>query len=334
MPKVSIIMPVYNAERYLREAIESVLKQTYTDFELLLVNDRSTDHSKEICEEYAKKDERIVLLENDSQCHGPGPTRNIGLDHASGDYLYFMDSDDWIEKLLLEYAVARMEGSNADIVQFGAVFEMPNGKQCNQNHWTGQDELTKESIKQNFSCYWENKNSYLWMHLFRYQTVEHVRFENIMCNEDSCYVMDALSKTEKIALIEQTFYHYRIIAGSTCHRWIPDIIDCLVVQWNHSKNFLDSFGGKLNSLEYAVAAYYEYIWALYQLCRSHCTLTYKEKTKEVEKLRNKMGFEAYRSIYPLNMQHGLEKLKYALVKYRLEGLLLLFGPLFLRMKGA
>ena len=84
MPRVSIIIPVYNAEKYLGEAIESVLKQTYPDFELLLINDASTDRSKEICMEYAKKDDRIVLLENDSELHGPGPTRNIGLDHATG----------------------------------------------------------------------------------------------------------------------------------------------------------------------------------------------------------------------------------------------------------
>ena len=66
MSKVSVIMPVYNAEKYLSKAIESVLKQTYPDFELLLINDRSTDNSKQICAEYAKRDCRIVLLENDS----------------------------------------------------------------------------------------------------------------------------------------------------------------------------------------------------------------------------------------------------------------------------
>ena len=94
MSKVSIIMPVYNAERYLREAIESVLRQTYTDFELLLINDRSTDNSGAICREYGEKDARIILLENETETHGPGPTRNIGLDHASGEYIYFMDADD------------------------------------------------------------------------------------------------------------------------------------------------------------------------------------------------------------------------------------------------
>ena len=93
MSKVSIIMPVYNAERYLREAIESVLRQTYTNFELILINDRSSDNSGAICREYGEKDARIVLLENDTEMHGPGPTRNIGLEHAAGEYIYFMDAD-------------------------------------------------------------------------------------------------------------------------------------------------------------------------------------------------------------------------------------------------
>ena len=85
MAKVSIIMPVYNVEKYVSDAIDSVLKQIYNDFELLLINDGSTDSSWELCKEYGKKDDRIVLLENNSENHGPGSTRNIGLDHATGE---------------------------------------------------------------------------------------------------------------------------------------------------------------------------------------------------------------------------------------------------------
>ena len=97
MKTVSVIMPVYNTEKYLSEAIESVLNQTYSDFELLLINDRSTDNSKQICIDYSKKDNRIRFFDNNTGEHGPGPTRNIGLDNAKGEYVYFMDSDDWIE---------------------------------------------------------------------------------------------------------------------------------------------------------------------------------------------------------------------------------------------
>ena len=107
MSKVSVILPVYNAEKYLNEAIESILKQTYTDFELLLINDQSTDNSKAICEEYSKKDNRIILLENNSEIHGPGPTRNIGLDNVTGEFIYFMDADDWIDECLLKCGIHR-----------------------------------------------------------------------------------------------------------------------------------------------------------------------------------------------------------------------------------
>ena len=139
-------MPVYNAEKYLGEAIASVLRQTYADFELLLVNDRSTDRSKEICMEYAKKDDRIVLLENDSELHGPGPTRNIGLDHATGEFIYFMDADDWIEDRLLECAVHRMQETGADMVQFGAFYEQMDGRH-QQYFWSGKNLLTKTATK-------------------------------------------------------------------------------------------------------------------------------------------------------------------------------------------
>ena len=123
MSKVSVIMPIYNAEKYLSEAIESVLNQTYANFELLLINDASTDRSKEICNEYSKKDSRIVMLENSSENHGPGPTRNIGLDYATGEYIYFMDADDWVENELLELAVKRIEKDGSDMVAFGSINE-------------------------------------------------------------------------------------------------------------------------------------------------------------------------------------------------------------------
>ena len=324
-------MPVYNAERYLREAIESVLKQTYTDFELLLVNDRSTDHSKEICEEYAKKDERIVLLENDSQCHGPGPTRNIGLDHASGDYLYFMDSDDWIEDRLLECAVHRMQETGADIVQFGVVYEWPDGSNSEQLRWKGKELLTRDEIKDDIINFWRSKCDSLWIHLFRRGPIETIRFENAINGEDISYVMDAMCYAEKIAYLADNFYHYRYVEGSTSHRWIEDTIPCRATIWAHQKKFLDSLSDDLNPLAYAQAAYDNYIWAIYQLSLSYCTLSYGEKQRELRCLEQKIGFNAYRGVYPLSMQHGLEKVKYALVKYRREDLLLLLGPLFLRI---
>ena len=330
-PLVSIIMPVYNAERYLSEAIESVLRQTYLDFELLLINDRSTDRSKEICVEYSKKDDRIVLLENDMDSHGPGPTRNIGLDHATGAYLYFMDADDWIEERLLECAVHRMRETNADIVQFGAIYELGNNS-CSQPYGgTRNDTLTKDEIRKDFLEFWKEIRTALWLCLFRRETVKSIRFEDIMCGEDASYFMDALCNTEKIAYLGKVFYHYRYVEGSTSHRWDPNIIEYLITIWKHRKNYFDSFQGEIDKLAYAETAYDSYLWAIYYLCSKACPLSYREKKRQLARMKEEIDFEKYRLMCSLRRQHKLEKVKYMLVKLHMERILVLFGPLFLRM---
>ena len=331
MSKVSIIMPVYNAEKYLAEAIESVLNQTYENFELLLIDDMSADSSKKVCMEYSKKDKRIAILENNSERHGPGPTRNIGLDYATGEYIYFMDADDWADEELLQCAVNRMQETNADIVQFGAIYERYDENSSEQYFWSGKDLLTKDEIKKDFSYYWkENRNS-LWMHLFRREIVKTIRFENIIIGEDISYIMDALCNAEKIAYIAKALYHYRYVEGSTSHRWIKNTIECRVIIWNHQLNFLKSFQEDMDKLAYAEVAYDNYIWAIYQLSSNLCTLSYRDKKRKLLEIEEKMEFDTYREMYPLELQHGIQKLKYMLVKYRLEWILLLLGPIFLKI---
>lgn len=331
MSKVSVIIPVYNAEKYLSEAIESILNQTYTDFELLLIDDMSADNSKEICKTYCEKDNRIILFENNSESHGPGPTRNIGLEHASGEYIYFMDADDWADESLLQCAIDRMRESNADIVQFGVIYEHSDRKNPEQYFWRGKDSLTKDEIKKNFSAYWkENRNS-LWMHLFRREKVKSIRFEEIIIGEDISYIMDALCNAEKIAYIAKALYHYRYVEGSTSHRWVKNTIECREVIWNHQIKFLKSFQEDCDEMAYAEVAYDNYIWAIYQLSSNLCTLSYQDKKRELLHLKEKMEFAEYRNMYPIGLQHGLQKVKYMLVKYRLEGIILFLGPAFLRI---
>lgn len=331
MSKVSIIMPVYNAEKYLSEAIESVLKQTYTEFELLLINDRSTDNSNDICQRYSKIDTRIICLENNSEEHGPGPTRNVGLDYVTGEYIYFMDADDWIDDCLLQCAVNRMQETNADIVQFGAIYEWENLNHSQPYGEIRKGVLTKEEIKKDFLTFWKMVMSSLWICLFRRETVKTIRFENIMYGEDSSYIMDALCNTVKIAYIEKALYHYRYVEASTSRRWRNNTIDCFIMNWNHQRNYLDSFQGEIDKLAYAEVAYGNIIWAIYHLSNTLCPMSYWEKRRELARLEKEMGFDKYRQIYPLELKHGVEKLKYMLIKYHLERIMLLFGPLFLRI---
>ena len=120
-PAVSIIVPVYNAERTVGRCIESILNQEYTDFELLLVNDGSTDASGFLCDSYAAKDARIRVIHKKNG--GVSAARNTALDLAQGPYLQFLDSDDWMKRRTLETLVAAQARYQADVVICGNVYE-------------------------------------------------------------------------------------------------------------------------------------------------------------------------------------------------------------------
>ena len=113
-PMVSIIVPIYNAEQYLRRCVDSILNQEYTDYELLLVNDGSTDASGDICEEYGDQDPRVIVIQKENT--GVSDSRNRALDRARGKYLQFLDSDDWITPDATKLLVRSAEQSGCDMV--------------------------------------------------------------------------------------------------------------------------------------------------------------------------------------------------------------------------
>lgn len=331
MSKVSIIMPVFNAEKYLNDAIESVLNQTYTDFELLLIDDMSTDNSKAISEEYSKKDNRIIVFENNTENHGPGPTRNIGLDNATGEFIYFMDADDWIDKNLLKDCIDRMKETDADIVQLGIVCEQGDGKKPIEYYHKENNLITRSTIEKDFVYFWKENRFSLTLNLLRRERVKSIRFENMISGEDISYVLDAFCNAEKIAYISKALYHYRYVEGSTSRRWNKETIEQRAVIWEHQKQYLKSIDKNLDYSAYAEVAYDNYIWAIYQLSSKLCPLSYKDKKRELNALREKMEFNKYRPIYPLKQRSGIDRVKYFLVKHYLENILLLLSPAFLRI---
>ena len=110
-PKISIIVPIYKTEQYLQRCIDSILAQTFTNFELLLIEDGSPDNSGKICDKYALKDSRIKVYHKENG--GVSSARNLGLDHATGEWITFCDSDDWVNKDWLELFILN---SNTDMV--------------------------------------------------------------------------------------------------------------------------------------------------------------------------------------------------------------------------
>ena len=125
--KISVIMPVYNVEAYVAKAIESMLAQTLTDFEFLIVDDGTKDKSGIICDEYAKKDSRIHVIHKENG--GAPSARNTAIDIAKGKYMYFMDSDDWAEPTMLEDMYALAEKNAAQLVVCGFYIDTYYGTQ-------------------------------------------------------------------------------------------------------------------------------------------------------------------------------------------------------------
>ena len=118
MCKISIIIPIYNSEKYLTHCLDSILKQTYQDFEVILVNDGSTDNSAKICDNYTITDARFKVIHKQNQ--GVSIARNTGISYAKGEYISFIDSDDWIENDYLKNMI-NVADSSSDIIISGAI---------------------------------------------------------------------------------------------------------------------------------------------------------------------------------------------------------------------
>ena len=133
MPELSVVIPVYNSEKYLTKALDSVINQTFKDFEVLCVNDKSTDNSLKILEEFAKNDNRIKVINNEKNI-GAALSRNVGIDNAKGEYIYFLDADDYIDEKYLECMIDKIEQEKCDIILNLAVINETNGNSTAYNH--------------------------------------------------------------------------------------------------------------------------------------------------------------------------------------------------------
>lgn len=166
--KVSIIVPVYNVEQYLRQCLDSVVAQTYTDREIIIVNDGSTDSSLEICKEYVAKYPEIILLEQENA--GAAASRQAGLEIASGDYIGFVDSDDWLEPNMYEKMMAAAENTGAEIV-FCNVYRNESKKEAPylEDGFYDRERMEKEIFSRLLASFDKDKqeNSIRWCNWLR-----------------------------------------------------------------------------------------------------------------------------------------------------------------------
>ena len=329
MPKVSVIMPVHNSEQFLSEAISSVLEQSFTDFEFIIVDDASTDSSVAICKQFAENDDRIIILKNDTDVHCPGAPRNVGLDHARGDYIFFMDSDDWIDPEMIECAVEGIERDDADFVGFGFILEYFYPERStiiyDVDHY---GVITKQYIEDNIFEFWGNRGLTVWQHMFRKTAVNDIRFEPVSTGEDASFVMDAFLNANRFSYINDVHYHYRIIKGSIYHKWNEKIFEGLAIQFKHETDFLNSLSRKPSDIEYGMMVYKSYIGSLYELCLPWCPLTLKQKKEKLEFIKDYINVKENRKKFrrkkaeKFNSAELQSEIMYILIKARMEMLLI------------
>ena len=326
-PLVSVIMPVYNCERFLTEAIESVISQSYQNWELLIVDDGSKDKSVSITESYVEKDSRIRLYKNESGEHGPGIARNYGMEHISGKYTYFIDSDDWIEKDLLQDTVTLAEKMDADIVPFGFVIE-DNGKQikkplkpCGNFEFRDFKSIANEIVRGTWSeCH----------ELIRSDLLQNVRHNKYKTCEDICFQMDLLCNVKKVCGIDKEYYHYRGVKGSISHtdKWDDEFLATAIAVWGKERKFFEYCGLTEDSQIMKNAAIERYTGCLYWLCKGKCPLSLSEKYKQIKYIGNKMKIRNFKSKFDCTCYSGMKKIVKIFVKYNLEIVMILMGSLY------
>lgn len=211
-PKISVIVPVYKVEKYLKRCVDSILNQTYKNFELLLVDDGSPDSCGKICDDYSKIDDRVKVIHKKNG--GLSSARNAGIKASSGDYLNFVDSDDWLELDCLEYLLKLLLKTDAD-------FAMAENIRNNDEVLKTKKETVKEKVlsqKDFLSLFFKintQKNvQYAWAKLYKKNLFDNIKYPEGLTDEDVPATFTLILASEKIAYSNKIVYHYFINPNS------------------------------------------------------------------------------------------------------------------------
>ncbi len=252
MEKISVIVPIYNSEKFLDKCINSIVNQTYKNIEVILIDDGSKDESKKICKKYVKKDARVRLIECSNS--GVSHARNIGLENSSGDYLFFVDSDDWINLDTLERMILVAKKSNVDVVKCNYYNNyIDNKEQVNELNITNCEEnlsiLDSKKIKELFA------NTYIlnvvWGELISRKTLKNCRFEDrLIYGEDLLFNFQVLKNTDRVLLMKDSYYHYLINQAGTNQNYDYNVLIKKIENLNYVYNKIIDFYDEKEKISY------------------------------------------------------------------------------------
>lgn len=292
-PFISVVMPVYNVEKHLKKAVDSVLKQTYTDFEIILVDDCSPDGCPQLCEELAASDERIMTVHHNEN-KGLSMARNTGMTYASGKYIWFMDSDDFVEDSLFAMVFDSVKENPAELILFGLTEDYYDEKDrlhhseviCPKREiYENKEELRRKVIeleKQTLYGYAWNK-----MYDLDYLNKIGLQFEKITLIEDILFNVNFCMHIRKMNVLPFCGYHYnKRMDNSLTSKFVSDYyklhrkrIDLIYKQyqkWGMCESSVKSVLGAL---------YVRYIFsAIQRNCDKRAEMSHKGRRKWVRTL--------------------------------------------------
>lgn len=200
---ISVIVPIYNVEKYLTKCIESIINQTYENLEIILVDDGSPDNCPIICDEYAKRDSRVKVIHKKNG--GLSDARNTGLDIATGEYIMFIDSDDFVEIDMMESMMNNMIDNNVDLVVCNIKYIYDNSEKVKYNQknkvldkYEAMQEYIKDGIVQ----------AVAWNKLYKRNLINDMRYKVGKINEDEFFTYKIVDRTNKIYYNSKPFYNY------------------------------------------------------------------------------------------------------------------------------
>ena len=273
---ISIVVPVYNVEKYLKKCIDSIINQTYENLEIILVDDGSTDNSKKICDEYILKDNRIKVIHKENG--GLSDARNVGVDKAKGEYIVFIDSDDWIDEKMIEilYYIIKKNNSDISICDYFLAYneEEQNQKEEIQFYQFNNIEALKK-------LYDENLNIIMTItccKLFKKILFSDIKFPKGKIHEDEFTTYKLLYKSKKISYTNEKMYYYRQREDSITHRKFSiknlDAVDAFEERISFFKNIVKN-----------KFLYYKSVESLYFFCMKSYFLYEKEINNDKKVLK-------------------------------------------------
>ncbi len=273
---ISVIIPIYNMEKYLTRCLDSVINETYKNLEILLINDGSTDNSEKICLEYAEKDKRIKYFYKENG--GQGSARNMGLDIATGDYIAFVDSDDFIELDMYEILMNNIKQYDADISCCDGICSFDRVSHDKKIREFNNNEIMREHLNNNKGTGHSPCDK-----LYRSVIFNDIRFPKMRAFEDCATIYKVFAKAQKVVYQNVELYHYIERESSTMTQHFSKVkFQQIDAYYGMYKFYLDKYNEYANLVK-------RFLVGSMQYCLGEAYLDDKNKyEQELKELKEKL----------------------------------------------